>query len=69
MLNNVSIFSSSLRKYPSLEIWEYGRRDPLRWPRGTRYLQKLALTSAKSDGPSVGIVRLQTKATKLFLVF
>jgi hypothetical protein len=23
-----------------LEIWEYGRTDPLRWPRGTLYPQK-----------------------------
>jgi hypothetical protein len=28
-----------------LEIREYGRRDPSRWPRRTLYLQKLALTS------------------------
>jgi hypothetical protein len=28
-----------------LEIREYGRRDPSRWPRGTLYPQKLALTS------------------------
>jgi hypothetical protein len=28
-----------------LESWEYGWREPLRWPRGTFYPQKLALTS------------------------
>jgi hypothetical protein len=31
------------------------------------YPQKLALTSPKSDGRSVGIVRLQTKATELYI--
>jgi hypothetical protein len=29
-----------------LETWEYGRRDPSRWRRGTLYAQKLALTSS-----------------------
>jgi hypothetical protein len=29
---------------------EYGRRDPLRWPRNTLYTQKLAQTSPKSGG-------------------
>jgi hypothetical protein len=36
------------------------RGDPLRWPRDTLYLQKLALTSPTSGGRSVGIVRLRT---------
>jgi hypothetical protein len=49
-----------------LENWEYDREDPLRWPRDTLYPQKLALTSPTSGGPSVGIVRLQTKATGVF---
>jgi hypothetical protein len=35
----------------------------LRWPREALYPQKLALTSQTSGGRSVGIVRLQTKAT------
>jgi hypothetical protein len=26
-----------------LELWEYGRKDPSRWPRGTFYQQTLAL--------------------------
>jgi hypothetical protein len=30
-----------------LGIWEYGRGDPLRWPRNTLYPQKLALTSPR----------------------
>jgi hypothetical protein len=47
-----------------LEIREYGRRDPSRWPRG-HYPWKLALTTPTSGGWSVGIVRSRTKATKL----
>jgi hypothetical protein len=50
-----------------LENREYGRRDPLRWPRDTLYPQKLALTSPASGGRSVGIVRLRTKAPECFL--
>jgi hypothetical protein len=42
-----------------LENREYGRGDPLRWPRDT-YPQKLALTSPTRGGPSVGIVRKTT---------
>jgi hypothetical protein len=38
-----------------------GRGDPLCWPRDTLYPQKLALTSPKIGGRSVGIVRLRTK--------
>jgi hypothetical protein len=45
-----------------LEIREYGRRDPLRWPRDTLYQQKLALTSPTSGGRLVGKVRSRTKA-------
>jgi hypothetical protein len=47
-----------------LENREYGRGDPLRWPRDTLYLQKLALTSLTCGGRSVGIVCLRTKATE-----
>jgi hypothetical protein len=50
-----------------LESREYGRRDPSRRPRGTLYPQKLALTFLKSGGRSVGIVRLRTQATEVFL--
>jgi hypothetical protein len=32
----------------------------MRWPRDNLYPQKLALTSPKSGGRSVGIVRLRT---------
>jgi hypothetical protein len=50
-----------------LENREYGRRDPSRWPRGTLYPQKLALTSPTSGGRSVGIVRSWTQAWSLFV--
>jgi hypothetical protein len=47
-----------------LDIREYGRRDPSRWPRGNLYPQKLTLTSPTSGGRSVGIVRSGTQATE-----
>jgi hypothetical protein len=48
--------------YPMcLENKEYGRRDPSRWPRGTLYPQKLAITSSTSGGRSVGIARARTQ--------
>jgi hypothetical protein len=40
-----------------VENRQYGRMDPSRWPRGTLYPQKLALTSPTGGGRSVGIVR------------
>jgi hypothetical protein len=49
-----------------LESREYGGSDPSRWPCGTLYPQKLAVTSLKSGGCSVGIVRSLTKATEFF---
>jgi hypothetical protein len=52
-----------------LENREYGRGDPLRWPRDTLYPQKLTLTSPTSGGRSVGIVRLRAKATEFVLFF
>jgi hypothetical protein len=55
--------------YSGLENREYGRGDPLRWPRDTLYPQKLALTSPTSGGSSVGIVRLRAKATEFVLCF
>jgi hypothetical protein len=50
-----------------LEIREYGRRDPSRWPRGTFYPQKLSLTSPTSGGRSVGVIRSRTQATEFFV--
>jgi hypothetical protein len=48
-----------------LENREYGRRDPSRWPRDTLYPQKLATTSSRSGGCSVGIVRSRTQTMEL----
>jgi hypothetical protein len=45
-----------------VENRDYGLVDPLRRPRDTLYLQKLALTSATNDSRSVGIVRPRTQA-------
>jgi hypothetical protein len=52
-----------------LQNREYGRGHALRWPRNTLYQQKLALTSPKSGGRSIGIVRLQTKITEFVCLF
>jgi hypothetical protein len=52
----------------SLENLDYGRRDLSRWPRGTLYPQKLAITSLTSGGRSVGIVRSRTQTTEFSLV-
>jgi hypothetical protein len=48
---------------------EDGRRDPSRWPRGTLYPQKLAITSPTSGGRSVGMVRSRTQTMEFFYVF
>jgi hypothetical protein len=52
-----------------LENREYGRRDPSRWPRGSLYPQKLAITSSTSCGRSVGIVRSRTQTMEFFCYF
>jgi hypothetical protein len=53
---------------PDLKISKInGRGDPLRWPRYTLHLQKMALTSPTSGGHSVGFC-LRTKATDAFMV-
>jgi hypothetical protein len=49
-----------------LEVREYDRRDPSRWPRGTIFPQKLALTSLAGSGRSVGIVRSRIQTTEFF---
>jgi hypothetical protein len=48
-----------------VENRQYGRKDPSRCPRGTSCPQKLALTSPRSGGRSVGIVRSWIQATEL----
>jgi hypothetical protein len=45
-----------------LENREYSRRNLSHWPRGTLCWRKLALTSLKTGGYSVGIVRSRTEA-------
>jgi hypothetical protein len=50
--------------FTGLEMRKYGRKDPSRWPRGTFYPRKLALTSPTSGGLSVGIVRSRTQTTE-----
>jgi hypothetical protein len=47
---------------------EYGRRDPSRWPRGTLYPQKLAITSPTIGVRSVGIVSSWTQTMEFSLV-
>jgi hypothetical protein len=47
-----------------LQNRDYGRRDLSRWPHGTLYPQKLALTSPTSGGRSVSIVRSRTQRTE-----
>jgi hypothetical protein len=51
-----------------LENREYGSRDPSLLSRGTLYLQKLAITSPKSGGRSVGVVRSFTQTMEFFFV-
>jgi hypothetical protein len=61
-LSLVNTFEDTLERNSSgsgPENREYGRREPLRWPR--LYPQKLALTSPANGGRSVGIVRSRTK--------
>jgi hypothetical protein len=68
-LSLVSTTEEQLRRKSSgscLENREYGRRDPSRWPRGTLYAQKLAITSP--SGRSVGIVRLRTQIMEFFFI-
>jgi hypothetical protein len=53
---------------PGLQNREYGRGDPMRWPRDTLSPQKLALTLPTNGGRSVGIIRSRTKAKEFGLV-
>jgi hypothetical protein len=60
------LFLSGFHANADLETWEYGSRDPSRWPHGTLYPQKLALTSPTSGSRSVGIVLSRTQAMEIF---
>jgi hypothetical protein len=71
-LNLVSIIEELLGRKSSgsgLENRDYGRGDPLCWPRNTLYPQKLSLTSPTRGGRSVGIVRSQTQVTEFVVCF
>jgi hypothetical protein len=71
-MDNPSNIYADFRKpfcHAGLESREYGRRDPSRWPRGTLYTQRLALTSPTSGGRSVGIFRSRNQATELQLCY
>jgi hypothetical protein len=61
----IEVLLDRKRSGSGLDIRDYGRRDTLRWPRDTLYLQKLTLISPTSGGRSAGIVRSWTKATEL----
>jgi hypothetical protein len=61
------VFLYTKTSISGLEIREYGRRDPSRWPRGILYPQKLALTSPANGGRSVGVVCSRTQATEFSL--
>jgi hypothetical protein len=62
------VFHLVFADFSDLESREYGRRYPSRWPRGSLYPQKLALTSPTSGGRSVDIVLSRTQATNSFMV-
>jgi hypothetical protein len=49
---------------------DYGRRDPLWWPRNILYPQKLALTSSTSSGHhhKGGVVGLRNQATEFSFI-
>jgi hypothetical protein len=48
--------------------YSYGRRDPSRWPRGTLYPHKLAITLPTSGSRSVGIVRSWTQTMEFLII-
>jgi hypothetical protein len=55
------------RKKKTFPVWEAENTavvDPSRWPRGTLYQPKFALTSPTSGGRSVGIVSFRIQATE-----
>jgi hypothetical protein len=52
----------------SLESRKYSHRDLSRWPPGTLYPRKLALTSPRNGSHSVNIVHSRTQATEFLFV-
>jgi hypothetical protein len=70
-LSLVSTFEEQLGRNISgfgLENWEYGRGNPLCWPRDTFYAQKLALTSPTNSRRSVDTVHSRTNATEFVVL-
>jgi hypothetical protein len=67
LVNTTNELLGSKSSGSGLEIREYGRRDSSRWPRGTFYLQILALTSPQATlARSLGILRSRTHVTGFF---
>jgi hypothetical protein len=52
-----------------LENREYGRRDPLCWPRNILYPKKVGINFATSGGRSAGIVCSRTKTADFVVLF
>jgi hypothetical protein len=67
-LSLVSTTEELLDKKSSGSCLENRRRDPSRLPRCTLYPQKLATTSPRSGGRTVGIVRSRTQTMELMLI-
>jgi hypothetical protein len=65
-VNTIEELLGRISNGPGLEIQEYGRRDPSRWPRGTLSPWKLVLTSLTGGGHSVSIVHWKAQATEFF---
>jgi hypothetical protein len=71
-LSLLSTIEELLRRKSSgsgLESREHGRKNPSRWPRGTLYPQKLAITSPTSSGRSVDIIRSRTQTMEFVCLF
>jgi hypothetical protein len=69
ILHQHALHFALLTRNCCLENREYGWRDPSRWPRGTHYSQKLAVSSPTSGGLSVGIVRSRTQTMEFVFLF
>jgi hypothetical protein len=69
LVSTIEVLLERQSSGPGLGNREHGRRDPLRWQRGTLNPQKLALTSPTSGGHSVGIVRSRTETVEFIFIF
>jgi hypothetical protein len=69
-LSLVSIIEELLERTVAAPVYKTeinGRGESLRWPHDTLYPLKLALTSPRNGGRSVGIVRWRTKPRSFFI--